>query len=91
MVECTGLENRRWETIRGFESLPVRSFLTAEGAEYAEDEGIGVAEAEVSEEATFLCISALSAISASSAVIINFGVRQAFGDDADLFVGDFAF
>src|SRR5690625_974 len=26
-AECTGLENRRWATIRGFESHPLRHFL----------------------------------------------------------------
>ena len=26
MVECTGLENQRWATVPGFESLPLRHF-----------------------------------------------------------------
>ena len=28
LAECTGLENRRWETIRGFESLPLRHIFS---------------------------------------------------------------
>ncbi len=41
-AECTGLENRRWETIRGFKSLHLRSSTAHSGVSGVGGFGFGV-------------------------------------------------